>query len=168
MQAHLKTRKLSQLTATPSSHDTHVPSPLFKVAWQRRLRLPVWDQDSACGLSGEILDRWGDHALCCGGGGDRVLRHNAIRNTVCSAVAEFTSVSLELEKPGLLLPPRPPAPTRSSTALTAILPPAVGAAPQTCGFFGVVYLRLAPSSDEHHLLHSCLGTGLRFGTHKQV
>ena len=45
-----------------------------------------------------LLDRWGDHALCCGGGGDRVLRHNAVRNIVCSAVAEFTSVSPELEK----------------------------------------------------------------------
>ena len=34
----------------------------------------------------------------------------AIRDVVCSAVSEFTSVSPELEKPGLLLPPRPPDP----------------------------------------------------------
>ena len=49
-------------------------------------------------------------ALGGGGGGDRVLRHNAVRNIVCSAVSEFTSVSPELEKPGLLLPPQPPDP----------------------------------------------------------
>ena len=45
-----------------------------------------------------------------GRGGDRVLRHNAVRNVVCSAVSEFTSVSPELEKLGLLLPPQPPDP----------------------------------------------------------
>ena len=28
----------------------------------------------------------------------------------------------------------------------------------------VVYLYLSSSSDEHHLLHSCLGTGMRVGT----
>ena len=39
-----------------------------------------------------------------------VLRHIAIRDVVCSAVSEFTSVSPELEKPGLLLPPRHPDP----------------------------------------------------------
>ena len=44
------------------------------------------------------------------GGGDRVRRHNAVRNVVCSAVSEFTSVTPELEKPGLLLPPKPPDP----------------------------------------------------------
>ena len=56
-------------------------------------------------MCGEVLDRWGDHALSCCCGGDRVLRHNAVRNVVYSAVAEFTSVSPELEKPALLLPP---------------------------------------------------------------
>ena len=98
------------LTANPSCVDSRVPSSLFRVALQRRLRLPLWDQDSACSMCGEVLDRWGDHVLsrCCGG--DRILRHNAVRDVVCSAVAEFTSVSLELEKPGLLLPPRPPDP----------------------------------------------------------
>ena len=95
------------LTATPASPDTHIPSPLFRTSMQRRLRMPIWDADSACGLCGETLDRWGNHALCCGGGGDRVRRHNAVRNIVCSAVAEYTSVSPELEKPGLLLPPGP-------------------------------------------------------------
>ena len=96
------------LTANPSCVDSHVSSPLFCVALQRRLRMPSWDRDTACSMCGEVLDRWGDHALGCCCGGDRVLRHNAIRDVVCSAVAEFTTVSPELEKPGLLLLPRPP------------------------------------------------------------
>ena len=75
------------------------------MALQRRLRMPLWDRDTACNMCGEVLDRWGDHALACCCGGDRVLRHNAIRD--CSAVAEFTTVSPELEKPGLLPPRRP-------------------------------------------------------------
>ena len=29
---------------------------------------------------------------------------------------------------------------------------------------GVVYPCLSSSSDDHHLSHSCLGTGMRFGT----
>ena len=73
------------LTSSPS---------LFRVALQRRLRSPLWDHDSACGMCGEVSHRWGDHALSCCCGGDRVLRHNAVRDVVCSAVAEFTSVSL--------------------------------------------------------------------------
>ena len=98
------------LTANPTCVDSSVSSPLFRVALQRRLRVPLWDHDSACGMCGEVLDRWGDHALACCCGGDRVLRHNAIRDVVCSAVTEFTTISPELEKPGLLLPPRPPDP----------------------------------------------------------
>ena len=66
------------LTANPSSADS-------------RLRMPHWDHDSACSMCGEVLDRWGDHALSCGCGGDWILRHNAIRDVVCSAVSEFTS-----------------------------------------------------------------------------
>ena len=57
------------LTANPSCIDSHISSPLFRVALQRRLRIPLWDRDTACGMCGEVLDSWGDHALacCCGG-----------------------------------------------------------------------------------------------------
>ena len=43
------------LTATPASRDLHIPSSLFRVAMQRRLRMPLWDCDAACGLCGEVL-----------------------------------------------------------------------------------------------------------------
>ena len=68
-------------------------------------------------MCGKVLDRWGDHALCCCGGGDRVLRHNAIRNVVCSAVAEFTTVSLNWKNPDFLIPPRPPVPGGTDSEL---------------------------------------------------
>ena len=38
------------LTAKPSSADTRVPSPLFRTALQRRLRMRLWDHDSACSM----------------------------------------------------------------------------------------------------------------------
>ena len=64
------------LTATPASRDLHIPSSLFRVA----ACLFGSVTPTACGLCGEVLDRWGDHALCCCGGADRFLQHNAIRN----------------------------------------------------------------------------------------
>ena len=97
--------------------DTHVPSPLFRVAMQRRLRMPIWECGTACGLCGEVLDRWGDRALCCGRG-DRVLRHNAVRNIVCS-VAEFTSISPLRSLASCSLP----GPTPVVPALTLTFPP---------------------------------------------
>ena len=36
-------------------HETDVTSPLFRVALQRRLRVPVWDRDSACGMCNKVL-----------------------------------------------------------------------------------------------------------------
>ena len=35
--------------------NSHVLSPLFRVALQRSLRMPLWDQDSACSMCGEDL-----------------------------------------------------------------------------------------------------------------
>ena len=62
-----------------------------------------------------------------------MLRHNAIRDVVCSAVAEHTSVSPEVEKPGLLLPPRPPdpggTPLDDDPSLLSPAPPAAGRRP---------------------------------------
>ena len=95
------------LTAHLSCIDSHASSPLFREALQRRPRIPLWDRDTACSKCGEVLDRWGDPALacCCG-----VIGFCARTRVVCSAVAELTTVSPELEKPGLLLSPRPPDP----------------------------------------------------------
>ena len=72
---------------------------------KRRLRAPVYDEDGFCPCCGDLLDKWGDHALTCPCGGDRTVRHNAIRN-VCFEEASHAGMRPEREKAGLL-PERP-------------------------------------------------------------
>ena len=71
--AHLSLNRLpgagAWLFALPDSLESHIPSPLFKVSLQRRLRMPVSTQDTNCSLCGQIMDKWGDHALVCSCGG---------------------------------------------------------------------------------------------------
>ena len=80
---------------------------LHKVTLQRRLRMPVWTQDTNCSLCGQVMDKWGDHALVCSCGGDRVIRHNMIRDVVHSAANNKAGLGAILEKPGLLIPRDP-------------------------------------------------------------
>ena len=51
------------------------------------------------------MDSYGDHALTCPCNGDRTVRHNALRNLVCTEAA-LGGMAPEREKPGLL-PARP-------------------------------------------------------------
>ena len=48
------------LTAVPASRESHISSEVFHVGL---LRMPVWDSDTSWVPCGEVLDRWGDHAL---------------------------------------------------------------------------------------------------------
>ena len=89
--------------ALPDSLESCIPAPLFRVSLRRRLRMPSWTQDTSCTLCGEVMDQWGDHALVCGCGGDRVTRHNMIRNVAHSAANHQASLGAVLGKPGLLL-----------------------------------------------------------------
>ena len=94
------------LTAPPAEDGRELDTPLFRIALRRRLRCPVAETDAACPSCGQCLDRWGDHALLCPCGGDRTIRHNAVRN-VCFQEAASAAARPELEKAGLL--PRRPA-----------------------------------------------------------
>ena len=47
------------------------------------------------------MDKWGDHALTCSCGGDRTVRHNAIRN-ICFEKATDAGLRPEREKANLL------------------------------------------------------------------
>ena len=85
------------LTAPPTEDDREIDAPLFQVALRRRLRMPVFDRDTFCPCCGMVLDRWGDHALVCQCGGDRTVRHNALRNT-CYLEACTGGVRPEREK----------------------------------------------------------------------
>ena len=63
------------------------------------------EEDSFCPCCGQCSDRWGDHALACACNGNRMVRHNAVRN-ICYEEARLFGARPELEKAGLL-PSRP-------------------------------------------------------------
>jgi len=95
------------LTAPPVDDGREIDAPLFQIGLKRRLRVPVFQDESYCPMRGEVLDCWGDHALVCSCGGGRTVRHNAIRN-VCYEEAVLAGTRAEREKVGLL-PGRPSA-----------------------------------------------------------
>ena len=108
-QAHIALNRMPGagvwLTAPPTEDGREIDAPLFQIALKRRLRAPVLDCDGFCPCCGRVMDKWGDHALTCDCGGDRTIRHNAIRNACFEDAAE-ASLRPEREKAGLL-PRRP-------------------------------------------------------------
>ena len=107
--AHLKLISLPTagvwLTNPPTEDGRGIDSPLFSIALKRRLRIPVVESDVFCPCCGDCLDSFGDHALVCSCKGDRVVRHNAIRNVFYEEAGQ-ASLRPEREKAGLL-PKRP-------------------------------------------------------------
>ena len=84
------------LTAPPVDDDREIDAALFQVAVKRRLRMPLFSEDRFCPCCGQVLDRFGDHALVCACGGDRVVYEEA----------REAGARPEREKAGLL-PQRP-------------------------------------------------------------
>ena len=58
----------------------HLRSAEFVLAVKYRLGLPIFDQEGPCPACLRQSDIYGDHALCCGTGGERISRHNALRD----------------------------------------------------------------------------------------
>jgi hypothetical protein len=95
------------LHATPNDEaHTKVSSELFKISVARRLRMRLLHEHSACPCCGAGMDVFMDHALVCPCGGDRTLRHNALRDCFFRFVVEFFGIKAQKEKQGLL-PARP-------------------------------------------------------------
>ena len=86
---------------------TLIDAPLFRIAIKRRLRMPILHEPCHCPSCGTGLDIYADHALVCMCGGDRTLRHNALRDTA-NWFAKTAGLNPVKEKAGLL-PPRPDA-----------------------------------------------------------
>lgn len=80
---------------------TRIDRHLYRTMLQLRLRLPVLGQESFCPMCDSRLDRWGDHARACMCGGDRVHRHNVLRDALAARLGA-AGFSPEVEKPGLL------------------------------------------------------------------
>ena len=96
------------LHATPCRESrTQLDAPLFRIAVQRRLRMPLLHDPSHCTACGMGMDVYADHALVCGCKGDRTIRHNALRNCTYR-YAKASALHPQREKAGLL-PPRPDA-----------------------------------------------------------
>ena len=57
---------------------------------------PVRSQDTNCTVCGQVMDK-GDRALACVCGGDRVTRHNLIRDVVHSAANDRANLAAVLE-----------------------------------------------------------------------
>ena len=52
----------------------------FVLATKYRLGLPVFDSAGPCPACLRDSDIYGDHAMCCGSGGERISRHNNLRD----------------------------------------------------------------------------------------
>ena len=92
------------LSARPSNMDGSdcILSPkIFRTAVSRLLGQPVSSSSVPCPLCKQTMDIYGDHALCCGKSGDRITRHNRLRNVVFK-LADTGLLSPDLEKLGIL------------------------------------------------------------------
>ena len=49
------------------------------------------EEESACPISQAVADPLGDHQVSCGGNGDRILRHDSIRDEFFSAAQSASS-----------------------------------------------------------------------------
>jgi len=92
------------LEAIPSKHLDFAWDPCeFLVELRTRLLADVYDNEDWCPVCEGVSDCKGHHARKCAGGGDRVRRHNGVRNLI----GQFASEAKQrptLEKPGLLQP----------------------------------------------------------------
>ena len=60
----------------------HLRPPEFILSVKYRLGLQVFDREGPCPACLRLSDRLGDHAMCCGTGGERIARHNHLRDAV--------------------------------------------------------------------------------------
>ena len=71
------------LTVVPSrSLGLHLQPVQFVFAVKYRLGCQVYEEDGPCPACHQASDKYGDHALCCGFWGERITRHNQIRDHI--------------------------------------------------------------------------------------
>ena len=86
----------------PHAWNRHRPSPqIYRTAVARLLGQPVFSSPAPCPLCEQTMDPLGDHPLCCNKSGDRITRHNRLRNLVFK-LADTGLLAPELEKLGIL------------------------------------------------------------------
>ena len=65
----------------------HLRATEFTVSLKLRLGVPIYTTAGPCPACRAPIDRLGDHALCCGKEGERIARHNALRDALHSTSA---------------------------------------------------------------------------------
>ena len=58
----------------------HLRPQEFVMVARYRLGLPLYTKDGPCPACHRLSDRQGNHAMCCGSGGERIARHNHLRD----------------------------------------------------------------------------------------
>ena len=66
----------------------HLRPEEFATAAKFRLGLPMFSSAGPCPACLAPSDIMGDHALCCGTGGDKIFRHNQMRNGISNTAVE--------------------------------------------------------------------------------
>ena len=108
----IRTKALTLSTAIPHAGDwLHaVPSPAlglhlhdqeFRHCLQYWLGVPMLEEGSRCAVCQAASDRFGDHHVSCGGSGDRIHRHDSLRNALFTA-AQSAALAPRKEAPSLI------------------------------------------------------------------
>jgi len=91
---------LSARPSTMDGTDCVLPPRNYRISVARLLGQPV-SSSVPCPLCEQIIDPLGDHSLCCKKSGDRITRHNRLRNLVFK-LADTGLLAPEMEKLGIL------------------------------------------------------------------
>ena len=91
------------LNVVPSSAlSLHLLDEEFRPCLKYWLGLPIFAEGESCQAP---ADPFGDHHVGCGGNGDRILRHNGIRDALFSAAQTAASKGAAIPHPRLPVPP---------------------------------------------------------------
>ena len=90
------------LNVTPSPHlGLNLHSQEFRCCLRYWLGVPLHSGPYACPECRSTADAFGDHQVGCGGNGDRIARHNAMRDVIFSA-AQSAALAPTKEAPGVI------------------------------------------------------------------
>ena len=90
------------LNVIPSSSlGLHFLDREYRVCLRYWLGLPLFPKDEKCPICSSPADPFGDHHVGCGGNGDRIHRHDSIRDAIFSA-AQTAALAPRREFPSLI------------------------------------------------------------------
>ena len=108
----VRSKALALSSSIPHAGDwlNAVPSPAlglhlldceFRLCLRYWLGLRLFSDGTPCSVCHTTADPYGDHHVGCGGNGDRILRHNALRDAIFSA-AQSAALAPRREVPSLI------------------------------------------------------------------